>query len=128
MSNFNTFKQTVREALLANSGVTTLVSTRVFGAQLATLFEVPYPCLTFHFEEGQDVVLLVKQFTMTVSSHSEKHFDEAHDISTAAFEVLKQATLNNTILIHSRGTPYEHYSRESRLYTVHRRYYVNYIG
>ena len=124
-NNFNEFKTALRAVILASTTVSSLIDTRFFGQDIASL-NVPFPMATFTSAPGTEQLVL-QSFDISIKSYSENHFDESHDVFDAIKEELRCVNLIPNVLIHSKSTPTEMYDEIGRLYTVTGKFHVDRI-
>lgn len=114
---FNDFKAAFRNYVLTGGSVSTLIGTRFYGSQLATLRDPIFPLGVFWSNEGVERVYL-QDFILNVRGCSDNHYDEAHDVLNAIRDRIKNVTISNRINVTARGTPVELYETEPRIYSV----------
>ena len=134
--DFNTFKQTVRDFLLADSALGALVGARVHFAYLASLLKpdgmagaaATYPCVTLNVNEGRTPVPAVEQFTLVAGAHSLASYDEAHTVLKALDARFGAAAPGAGVVVTRQGTPGEVYDEEATLYSAYLRYSCHYLA
>ncbi len=119
MSSFNEFKIAFRALLLADPGVTTLIGTQLYSAQLATFFTkgTNFPLVTFHPIEGPDKFYW-RRFNLRVEAWSDKSYDESHDIFDAIRDVIACKSIKPKSIIRISGGLMEDYDEQARTYSV----------
>lgn len=128
--SFNDFKTKLRNFVLADSTVNSLIPNKFFGAQLATLYNTSgtsdWPKACFWSDSGVERHWMVlQQFPLNVWVYSESSYDEAHDVLNAIRNRLNKALINGLIHTHPLSIPIEKYEEEPRLYGVGMRFQVN---
>mgnify|MGYP001562305222 CR=1 FL=1 len=128
MSNepFNAFKEAFRNYVLAGASVTSLISQRFYGAQLATLFNETYPLAVFWANEGKEETYL-QDFILNVRGCSDSTYDEAHNIYNVIRDRLNNIVISNRIKVRPINTPTELYETDPRIYSVIGRFRIQRI-
>lgn len=128
MNNFNDFKIAFRTTVLASSTVSSLIDTRFFGADIASLKDndASFPMATFTHLPGPEYLVL-QSFDINIKAYSDDNFDESHDVFDAIKEELRCTTVAPNTVIHSLTSPSEMYDEIGRLYTVMGKFHVSRI-
>lgn len=119
MNNFNDFKEAFRAFVLADDTVEELIEDRFYGAYLATFYttSTSFPLATFTIDSGKET-LYYRDFNIDIKAYSNQHYDEAHDVYQAIYNVLRQSTTDIRTVIHVATSTSELYDEVSRLYVV----------
>ena len=115
---FVSFKSTLINYLLGQSTLMNLVGSRLYFANPATVEFLAYPAATFLLAEGNDFLGIVRDFPMQAFTHSDQHFDEAHQVMDIIAIALDGVILGNACAVRVTGNPTENYVINPRLYNV----------
>ena len=129
----------IRNHVLADLEVNSLIGDKFYGRQIATLDiegDDAFPMAVFWFEGGTDTTLgIVRRFTMVIRGYSNSTYDEAYSVYKAIFERLGGGngpitirTDSGNIVIRPTSTPTETYENKPRIYGVGSRFSVIWIS
>lgn len=121
--SYNVLKADIRNHLLADAPLIALVSTRIFGSDLATLRDVVFPVLTFSMLGGTDD-LFIQRVSLQVQAWSSVTYDEAHNVFNAARDAIGCVNIPTKLQVAIETSPVERYDEVSRLYSVTGRFRV----
>lgn len=119
----NAARERLVRTLREDSDVFTAVSGRVYPADLATLINPKYPCITVGFSGGSpdDDIPDLGNSNVVIQYHSTKSYSDVWDIhkkvkAVLAFGVFKDDEV--TIRCTEEGIPFERWDQEGRIYTL----------
>ena len=115
---YTDFQSSLLTYLLAQSSLTTLISDRVYFGEFYSLPPIAYPACTLLLGDGKDFFGIVRDFPMNVYSHSELHFDEAHQVMDVLAGLIDNYILGGAAVLRVTGNPVENYLEAPRLYNV----------
>lgn len=128
MLDFTDFKKRIRDYLLADIGVTTLVSTRMYYGDLATLVNPIYPCVNLDVFEGRSLIAPVDRLRVTVYCSSKVSYHQADAIFDAVNSALNNATIGGKMTCRLHITPINRVLQTNMVYQNISRYDIFYIN
>jgi len=99
MLDITDLKVSVRNFLLAQSGITSLVGQQVYFTNLFTLHNPTYPIVNIEQFEGRNLVPAVDRIGLNVFCSSKISYDESDGIWTAVNNVLNNAVFSGNIIM-----------------------------
>lgn len=115
------FQAALLTYLLAQPTLTALVGDSLYFVNYASLADLVYPAITFQSAEGHDFLGIMNDFPAIAYVHSEKTYDEAHqiaDLLSGQNGLLDGLLLSTKAVIRVIGNPTENYIEAPRLYNV----------
>lgn len=116
--DLSTFQQRLLEHLDTVTDLQALVHGRIFFANYNTLPPIAYPAITFQNFEGHGFQGIYTDFPQEVIAHSDRHFDEAHEVMDALTRALDFLYRTGASVLRVTGNPTENYLVDPRLHQV----------
>ena len=130
--NFTNFRATLLDFLIADAGITALVSaSSIHFAEISSLQNPSYPCITVQIRRGAQHVSIHQRFPLIIGAHSEISEYEAMTIIQAIGTRLQAPIFqaaSGGVMIYPSGTPTTVWVSEARLHHTFVRYTLNRIG
>jgi hypothetical protein len=123
---------TVRQTLMSNADIYSLVAAREYPQYLASIKNPVYPCITIWFNDGKTPGVLkeYREGSIIVSAHSQKSYKEGYEIQECIYKALHQKKLVGqgiVVIVKEFGVQLPSIEKEEDMpttYSIHSTYIV----
>lgn len=105
MLDIEDFKSSLRDFLLADTGVSGSVSARIYFTNFFTLINPTFPLINLELFEGRNIVQAVDRIGVNVFCSSKVSYDEADSIFTLTNSLINTGLIKPKIVCRLQITP-----------------------